>query len=729
MWLKEQSSHGMDIFEDEEIAVEVLAALKMSEKSYWPLLWDPDGTGLHWLIKKCQRGKQKVVCIQQNYRDQRARDSDLKKHSSYTQILEAVKNGDIIILYETEVFDSYLDALFSRRIKTDGERDLISIAGVDVPFDYRFQLYVIASTNQNVKLDTELLAKCSLIDFSNNKQTLQQLFQTNIFRKENPRSYMQLMCTKAKRQYNVRNADETKSDILKLLTTSDSSILDKNEMTALLLAKKVQFKDIKAEGKKLNEIIEHLQTESLRYCTVSVYCNILFRVAHKFDFSLHFFLSILNTALENSNKSKSIDKRLRYIQDTITYSIYNQVAKSLNYCDRLHFSFILALEFLTTKESLAYSPASVITELWQMHEKKKNIIGCLHSEVQKNADKNCIWLQLHVWSFFSKIEVEVPELKGICEDLRTSYTKWELVLEAKEPDNLPLHEPWHSQLSKFAHFVVIAALRPDKIMELVRSFITDVVGFKFVDTPTGVDIGRVLTDAINSPVIIFQSDMCNTARIIKDYAICKTIDISSPSIQQSSNIIHLCEEFQRSGKKWLLLENLHEEVDKSLILKMHSKINQSFHSNYRLIIVTKECKEFSSLVMKNCVKIVVETPHSFRDLLLKNFDSAAVRRITQLWERYHLKLGSPRENERQYMRILYGLCMFHSMANFRTRYGSRGGWNCVKGFDLNDLDCATEYLEVTFHDFNFNRCGVTLLYQNRSSHCADHNNWRRKLLN
>ena len=70
---------------------------------------------------------------------------------------------------------------------------------------------------------------------------------------------------------------------------------------------------------------------------------------------------------------------------------------------------------------------------------------------------------------------------------------------------------------------------------------------------------------------------------------------------------------------------------------------------------------------------------------------AAVHKMTRIWEQKNIMTHSSRG---RYMRLLYGLCMFHSMANFRARYGSRGGWNCIKGFDFNDLECAIEYLEV-----------------------------------
>ena len=744
LWLKEQCSEGMDMLEDDQVSAEVFAAIKICERSCWPLLWDPDSTGLHWLIKNCQRqrGKQKIVCLQQN---------DLDSDKMTKIVVNAVKNGDILILYEIKLYDSDMDALYSRRIRTDGDgRDMISIAGVEIPYDKQFQLFIVASD----RLDTELLTKCMLIDFSNNAKTLEQLFLRNVFRRENPRGYRELMCMRAKRQIILRLAEKSKLDILELLTTSDSSILDKNECTAMLFAKKAEIEDFEARGNFCTAIIQYWETESESYKPAAKHANMLYEVTSRlrninymYDFSLQWFLRILNTALENSNKSKVLEKRLRYIQDTITYSVYNQVTNSLKNCDRLLFSFVLAMELLMTEGHLEYDPASVMVDLWRMHEGKNNdISGCPNSEVHKNSCEEFIWLPRETLSFFSQTEGKVLELKGICEDLSKSSAKWRVVVEAKEPDNLPLHEPWYSQLSKFARFVVIAALRPDKILELVHSFISDIVGFKFVDPPADFDLGRVLTDAENSQVIIFQSEMGDAARQIKDFAFDKNIDISTFSMgeERSSNVIRLCEDLRKSGHKWLLLENFHEEGDKPSILRMHTKIHQSFHSNYRLFIVTKECSDFPSLPLKNSVKFVLEPPLLFRDLLLENFDSTGVRRITRLWEQKDTKSQlhhpSPHVNEGRFARLLYGLCMFHSMANFRTRYGSRGGWNCVKGFDFNDLDSATEYLEVKFLEGIYfeNFYGLRYYLAPIPSHspvlqflflpsCTDHDNRRRKL--
>ncbi len=81
---------------------------------------------------------------------------------------------------------------------------------------------------------------------------------------------------------------------------------------------------------------------------------------------------------------------------------------------------------------------------------------------------------------------------------------WQTMLGAKEPDNLPLKEPWYSRLSRFVRLVVIVILRPDKLLELVHTFISDHVGFKFVE-PLDFDLGRVLSDGSGrEPILMLQ---------------------------------------------------------------------------------------------------------------------------------------------------------------------------------------------------------------------------------
>jgi hypothetical protein len=54
-------------------------------------------------------------------------------------------------------------------------------------------------------------------------------------------------------------------------------------------------------------------------------------------------------------------------------------------------------------------------------------------------------------------------------------------------------------------------------------------------------------------------------------------------------LITLCDDERKSGKHWILFENFHEETNRGYILKLHSRLNQTFHPDYRLFLITKEC--------------------------------------------------------------------------------------------------------------------------------------------
>ena len=103
-------------------------------------------------------------------------------------------------------------------------------------------------------------------------------------------------------------------------------------------------------------------------------------------------------------------------------------------------------------------------------------------------------------------------------------------MEAKEPDNLPLHEPWYSRLSKFHRLVVIAALRVDKLLELVYAFVSDHVGFKFVDPISKPDLGRVLAEGKTDQPIVFFTGNDQAPNSVRKYGAKKSVPVKTISM-------------------------------------------------------------------------------------------------------------------------------------------------------------------------------------------------------
>ena len=106
----------------------------------------------------------------------------------------------------------------------------------------------------------------------------------------------------------------------------------------------------------------------------------------------------------------------------------------------------------------------------------------------KNPSSN--WLSEQKWNQVYSLD-KLEAYVGISEDFATHNENWKMIYDAKEPDDLPLHEPWHSRLSKFHRLVIIKILRPDKMTELLDTFISENLGFKFVE-PLSFDLGKHL---------------------------------------------------------------------------------------------------------------------------------------------------------------------------------------------------------------------------------------------
>ena len=108
-----------------------------------------------------------------------------------------------------------------------------------------------------------------------------------------------------------------------------------------------------------------------------------------------------------------------------------------------------------------------------------------------------------------------------------------MIFDAKEPDNLPLHEPWYSNLSNFCRLVTIGALRPDKLMELVHAFVSDHVGYKFVE-PVPFDLGRIFSDSsAQEPIVFLTSGANETTEKIKELSKIRKMSVKRFSLGAS----------------------------------------------------------------------------------------------------------------------------------------------------------------------------------------------------
>ena len=126
--------------------------------------------------------------------------------------------------------------------------------------------------------------------------------------------------------------------------------------------------------------------------------------------------------------------------------------------DRLLFAFLLSCQLMVEDGRLDPAYLSAIPPLWELAGgggARRRRMGR-----RTGTRPELPWLRRDKWEYFGRLEAAFPEdFGGLRADMVQSSSFWLVLHDAKEPDNLPLKEPWYSSLAPFLRLVLIGALR------------------------------------------------------------------------------------------------------------------------------------------------------------------------------------------------------------------------------------------------------------------------------
>uniref|UniRef100_A0A674AYD2 Dynein axonemal heavy chain 12 n=1 Tax=Salmo trutta TaxID=8032 RepID=A0A674AYD2_SALTR len=627
----------------------------VSNSRRWPLMIDPQGQANKWVKNSEKDNNLSVIKLT---------DGD------YMRTLEnCIQFGTPLLLENVgEELDPSLEPLLLKQTFKQGGMDCIRLGESVIEYSCDFRFYITTKL-RNPHYLPELATKVSLLNFMITPEGLEDQLLGIVVAKERPELEEERNALILQSASNKKVLKEIEDKILETLS-SEGNILEDESAIQVLDSAKIMSNEI-SKKQQIAEKTEVKIAESREgYRAIAKHSSILFfsiadlaNIDPMYQYSLSWFVNLYINSIQDSNKSKILEKRLRYLIDHFTFNLYCNVCRSLFEKDKLLFSFLLCSNLLLAKKEIEYGDFMFLLT---------GGVG-LQNNVP-NPDPH--WLQDKSWD-------------EICR-----ANKFLVIYDSKEPYNTNLPKPWCDCLNDLQKMIIYRCLRPDKIVPAITNYVTDKLGKKFVEPPP-FDLSKSYTDSNSTiPLVFVLSPGADPMASLLKFANDKNMGgtkFQSISLGQGQGPI--AAKMIRSAMKegtWVCLQNCHLAVSWMSTLE---KICEDFspetcHPDFRLWLTSYPSPKFPVTILQNGVKMTNEPPTGLRLNLLQSYVSDPIS------DQDFFNACTDKE-----LKLLYSVCFFHALVQERKKFGPLG-WNIPYGFNESDLRISIRQLQLFVREYD-----------------------------
>ncbi|XP_028848515.1 dynein heavy chain 12, axonemal isoform X2 [Denticeps clupeoides] len=413
----------------------------VSNSRRWPLMIDPQGQANKWVKNSEKDNNLSVIKLT---------DKD------YMRTLEnCIQFGAPLLLENVgEELDPSLEPLLLKQIFRQGGMDCIRLGESVIEYSSEFRFYITTKL-RNPHYLPELATKVSLLNFMITPEGLEDQLLGIVVAKEKPELEEERNALILQSAANKKNLKEIEDKILETLQSSEGNILEDESAMQILDSAKHMSDEI-AKKQQVSEKTEIIIAELREgYRTIAKHSSILFfsisdlaNIDPMYQYSLNWFINLYMNSIQDSNKSKILEKRLRYLTDHFTYNLYCNVCRSLFEKDKLLFSFLLCSKLLLAKKEINYSEFMFLLT---------GGVGLQNN--MPNPDPS--WLPDKSWDEICRSS-DLPALHGLKESFVQSLGSFRAIYDSKDPFNTKLPQPWCYKLNDLQKIIIYRCLRPDK---------------------------------------------------------------------------------------------------------------------------------------------------------------------------------------------------------------------------------------------------------------------------
>lgn len=639
-------------------------AIIVENSNRWPLFIDPQGQATKW-IRKMEEEKGYLVV--------KMSDPHLIK-----TIEKAIQIGTSVIIENIgEEIDPALDPLLLKQTSKIGGVLTIRLTDNAVEYNEKFRFYMITSMPYPHYLP-DISTKVSIVNFLITPNGLEDQLLAIVVSKD--KGFLE----KKKNEIVTQTAENRKilekneQEILNLLADSENILEDDKAIDALANAKQVASK-IKSKQAESIKNEEEIDKGRLEYEPVAKDASNLFfvvsdlsRVDPMYQFSLSWYTDFFKSCIDETSK---VGNRIQNLILNFREILFDKVCRSIFEKDKLLFSFLMCIQIMKRNQ--------------QIDDQEWRFLLTGGTSLLKDELKNPApeWLLEGQWNEISALR-NVPSMATFPDEFVNNIAAWKDIQEISDPLHAEFPGKW-KDATQFQRMIIIRLIRPDKIIPIVRQFIINNLGSKFLSSPS-FDIN-----------ISYQDSTCETPMIF----------ILSPGVDPMVKLQAFCEETLGEGAilesvslgqgqgrfatekiskavirgNWVVLQNCHLAIS---WLPTLEKIIDEFKigktaATFRLWLTSMPTENFPINILKKGIKMTNEPPKGIKANLYQSWNNAPISNDS---------FFKSSDKSREFKKLLFGLCFFHAVVQERRKFGPLG-WNILYEFNESDLVISIHQLK------------------------------------
>ena len=595
-------------------------------------------------------------------------------------LTNAVENGFPVIIENVgETFDPVINPILARNVIKRGYRNTIQLGDREVEFNSNFKLF-LQTKLANPHFQPEIQAQTTVINFTVTLDGLEEQLLGNVVNHEKEG-------LEEKKAALIRQMNEDKitmgkleKDLLDRLKNPKGSLIDDPDLMNTLDITKKTSAELTVRVEKAIETSQEINIHREAYRRVASRAALLYfilvdlgKIDHMYQFSLAAFVTVFIKAMDEAEASNNPVVRENSLIDSITFKTFRWAMRGLFQRHQIIFTALLCFRILLAdKQSGAIKP----DEFMALLRNPRN------TEFQNPAPD---WLTDASWTSICGLN-SLDAFKTIPQDITMRTKPWQKWCDQETPelDKLPLD---YKNKTEFQKLLVIRALRPDRMVNALTSFVANQIGEKYTwdvtfstkETFSETD-NRMAVFYILSPGSDPIKDVENLGRKMGFSAEKGNLYNVSLGEGQEQNALNSLTKAAKDGG-WVIIQNLHLMGNWLMILEKHiEKLRLGeLHETFRIIYTGEPSTDIPAGILQNSIKVTNEPARGTKANLMRALNLFSDETMEQC------------QKDREFKALLFHLCVFHAIMVERRKFGPQG-FNRIYNFSAADLQICSELL-------------------------------------